>query len=39
MKLNQIQVCLDCEEAYVGDYCPKCGSVYMVIFGWSLLDD
>lgn len=26
MKLNQIQVCLDCEEAYVGDYCPKCGS-------------
>jgi hypothetical protein len=26
MKLNQIQVCLDCEECYVGDFCPKCGS-------------
>ena len=28
MKLNQVQVCLDpaCEECYVGDCCPKCGS-------------
>jgi len=26
MKLNNVQVCLDCEELYIGDYCPKCCS-------------
>ena len=27
MKLNNAQVCLDCEEVYVGDQCPKCCSL------------
>ena len=27
MKLNNTQVCLDCEELYVGDQCPKCCSL------------
>ena len=26
MKLDNVQVCLDCEELYIGDYCPKCCS-------------
>jgi hypothetical protein len=26
MKLNNVQVCLDCEELYIGDCCPKCCS-------------
>lgn len=25
MKLRNVQVCLGCEECFVGDYCTKCG--------------
>jgi RNA polymerase subunit RPABC4/transcription elongation factor Spt4 len=35
MKLNKAKLCLDCEEIYEGQVCPKCGSfMYHWLVKW-----
>jgi len=35
MKIQQAKLCLDCDELYTGDGCPKCASrIYIHIDNW-----